>query len=492
MALLVPDSGELQSLRYLVNSNHQIPRNLILKLFSSNTTPAEGDVPSQSAYYEPYDASGLVGYGTAPNNGYPLCVNNRWDQDYTDQYGILLNGNLLNVRTILSPIASTTGSGATGEYTITVSSTLNIAVGHYVTGGNVGSNAVVAAIDGNTIVLTVPNTATFSSEALEFGVGTTTASYPEQTFTFTDAGNQQYGYYLARANNMPVEIHGVSDAVTVEINTGVLKSQTIGVIAQSYVTLFETKYEPGAVGNVDEFGFVVDNIVGINTNQRVIGDGIAPEARVVGFTTNIVYVNKANTGAVTGVTTFFKNVSEDITIGMGVTHSNLSGEINAIPENTRVIGIDEKSRIVYLNNSLVNNIQSATGATITFSSSKVSTGSTEHGLVPGDVIYIAAGTGNTTTTSSTYTIFETPDSSTFTTTPALDGDGAATLYSSIFFAERFTNGPYNIQNNGDQIKVTLNISLDWLKTKYSILWRVDFIPPIFFYFIFLKIWQHSM
>jgi ribose/xylose/arabinose/galactoside ABC-type transport system permease subunit len=29
------------------------------------------------------------------------------------------------------------------------------------------------------------------------------------------------------------------------------------------------------------------------------------------------------------------------------------------------------------------------------------------------------------------------------------------------FAERFTNGPYNIQNNGDQIKVTLNISLDW-------------------------------
>ena len=320
MALLVPDSGELQSLRYLVNSNHQITRNLILKLFSSNTTPAEGDVPSQSAYYEPYDASGLVGYGTAPNNGYPLCVNNRWDQDYTDQYGILLNGNLWNVRTILSPIASTTGSGATWEYTITVSSTLNIAVGHYVTGGNVGSNAVVAAIDGNTIVLTVPNTATFSSEALEFGVGTTTASYPEQTFTFTDAGNQQYGYYLARANNMPVEIHGVSDAVTVEINTGVLKSQTIGVIAQSYVTLFETKYEPGAVGNVDEFGFVVDNIVGINTNQRVIGDGIAPEARVVGFTTNIVYVNKANTGAVTGVTTFFKNVSEDITIGMGVTH----------------------------------------------------------------------------------------------------------------------------------------------------------------------------
>lgn len=460
MALLVPDSGELQSLRYLVNSNHQIPRNLILKLFSSNTTPAEGDVPSQSAYYEPYDATGLVGYGTAPNNGYPLCVNNRWDQDYSQQYGILLNGNLWNVRTILSPIASTTGSGTTGQYTITVASTLNIAVGHYVTGGNVGSNAVVAAIDGNTIVLTVPNTATFTGQALEFGVGTTTASYPEQTFTFTDAGNQQYGYYLARANNMPVEVHGVADAATVSANAGVAKTQSIGVVAQSHITLFETKYEPTASGSVGLFSFTVDSVSGINTNQRVIGTGIAAGARVVGFTTNTVYVNKANTGAVSGVATFFKNVSEDITIGMGVTHSNLPGELNAIPPNTKVIGIDEKSRLIYLNHALVNNIQSATGDTVTFSSSKVSTGSTAHGLVPGDVIYVAAGTGNTSTTSSTYTIFETPNSTTFTTTPALNGAGAATLYSSIFFAERFTNGPYNIQNNGDQIKVTLNISLD--------------------------------
>ena len=460
MALLVPDSGELQSLRYLVNSNHQIPRNLVLKLFSSNTTPAEGDVPTQAAYYEPYDSSGLVGYGTAPNNGYPLCVNNRWDQDYSQQYGILLNGNFWNVRTILSPIATTNGSGTTGEYTITVSSTLNIAVGHYVTGGNVGSNATVCAIDGNTLVLSVPNTSNFSNIQLEFGVGTTTASYPEQTFTFTDAGNQQYGYYLARANNMPVEVHGVADAATVSVNAGVAKTQTIGVIAQSYITLFDTKYEPTASGTSENYAFTVNNITGINTNQRVIGSGIAPGARVVGYTTDTVYVNKANTDSVSGVATFFKNVSEDLTIGMGVTHSNLPGEINAIPANTKITGIDEKNRIVYLNNALINNIQSATGDTVTFSSSIVSTGSTAHGLVPGDVIYIAAGTGNTTTTSSTYTIFETPGSTTFTTTPALNGEGLSTLYSSIFFAERFTNGPYNIQNNGDQIKVTLNISLD--------------------------------
>ena len=59
MALLVPNIGELESLRYLIaNNNHtpsladQSPRNLVLKLFVSNTTPAEGDVPSTTAYLD--------------------------------------------------------------------------------------------------------------------------------------------------------------------------------------------------------------------------------------------------------------------------------------------------------------------------------------------------------------------------------------------------------------------------------------------------------
>ena len=172
MALLVSDQGELQSLRYLVNSDRNIPRNLILKLYTSNTVPAETDVPSQAKYYEPYDETGLVGYGTAPSTGYPAVNVNRHDTDYSRQYGILLNGSEWNVRTIQSAIATPTGSGNVNEYTITVSSVSNIAVGHYVTGGNVGTNAVVAAIDGNTIVVTVKNAATFSTQALSFGVGT--------------------------------------------------------------------------------------------------------------------------------------------------------------------------------------------------------------------------------------------------------------------------------------------------------------------------------
>ncbi len=466
MALLVHDNGELQSLRYLVNSTNRVPRNLILKLYSSshntNGTPLEGDVPSQLAYYEPYDSSGLVGYGATPITGYPQVVNNRNGQDYSQQYGILLDGSRWNVRTITTPIKTTTGSGSIGEYTITVASVTNIAVGQYVSGGGVGSNATVCAINGNTLVLSVANSSTFNTQSLDFGVGTTTASYPEQTFTFSDAANNQYGYYLVRANNMPVSVNGVLHAATVSANTGVAKTGTTGVVGNTTITLFEKKYTPTVTGSINLYTVEVSSSTGITTNQRVIGTGIASDARVVGIqtgvTNDIVILDKKNVGAVSGVGTFFVNVFEDITLGMGVTHGFLPGEQDALPAGTKVVGVNEKDHIIYLNHALVNNIQAATGDTVYFSSSKVDINN--HGLVPGDVIYIAAGTANTTTSSSTYTIFETPNANTFTTTPALAGVGSATLYSSIFFAEKFTNGPYNIQNNGDQIKVTLNVSLD--------------------------------
>ena len=461
MALLVSDAGELQSLRYLVNSNRNIPRNLILKLYTSNTVPVETDVPSQSKYYEPYDSTGLVGYGTEPSTGYPPIVNVRHDEDYSRQYGIILNGSEWNVRTILNAIATTNGSGNINEYTITVSSVSNIAVGHYVSGGNVGTNAVVAAIDGNTLVLTVKNAATFSNQPLEFGVGTTTASYPEQTFTFTSAANNIYGYYLVRANNLPISLNGVEHAVNVGTGLTIAKAQTSGTIGQTYVTLYPFISEPTVVGVGSGFTLTVSSNVGINTRQRVIGAGIANGARVVGImNTTTIVLDRKNVGAVSGVATFYREITEDICVGMGVTHGNLAGEVAAIIPNTTITGIDEKIGRVYLSSELQNNIQNATGNIVYFNYAEVSVGATTHGLVPGDVLYVAAGAANTTTTSGTYTIHTTESTSKFTTTPALTGIGSATLYSSIFFAERFTNGPYNIQNNGDQIKVTLNVSLD--------------------------------
>jgi hypothetical protein len=335
MALLVPNIGELESLRYLVAQNNhtasladQSPRNLVLKLFTSNTTPGEADVPGISSYFEPYGIGNTNAYGYAPYTGYPYCVNNRTDQAYTSQTGILLNGSRWQINQV--------GSG-------------------------------------------------------------TTATYPEQTFTFTGDAGDVYGYYVTRANNMPVSVQGVEHYASVGVGTTVTKGDNtdpvIGVIGNFYIT--------------------------VDPDQSV----------------------------------------DDITLGMVV------GGNAGIQTDTKVIGIDRALKVVYLDKALIDNIQVATDPTVSFSYGKVVV--TGHQLVAGDILYIAAGTGNTTLTSGTYTVFNVPNADEFYTTPALtpvpNGDAGlstATLYSSIMYAERFTNGPYTIQNNGDQIKITLNVALD--------------------------------
>lgn len=335
MALLVPNIGELESLRYLVaNNNHvptlgdQSPRNLVLKLFTSNTTPAESDVPSPTAYFEPYGVGNTNAYGYAPTTGYPFCVNNRTDQAYTQQTGILLNGSRWTIAQV--------GSG-------------------------------------------------------------TTATYPEQTFTFTGDAGDVYGYYVTRANNMPTNVQGVVHAAGVGVGTTVTlgnnSDPVIGVIGNSYIT--------------------------IDPNQSV----------------------------------------DNITLGM------IAGGNAGIVTGTKVVGVDRALKVIYLDQALIDNIQLQTDADVTFSFGTVTM--QNHGLVAGDIVYVAAGTANTTTASGTYTVFQVPNNDQFTTTPALNpvengaaGVGTATLYSSIMYAERFTNGPYTIQNNGDQIKITLNVALD--------------------------------
>lgn len=390
MALLVPNIGELESLRYLLNATHEIPRNLVLKLFTSNTTPAEGDVPSQTAYYEPYADGNTLGYGTASNTGYPLVVNNRSDQDYTNNYGILLNGNRWAISTAGDPIASGTGTGSAGAFTISVASvTGTISVGNLVSGTGIGSGAKVSRVDGATVVLTVANSGAVSG-TVNFTGGVTTATYPEQTFTFTAAAGNIYGYYLARANNLPLALHGVEDAASAAAATTLTK-----------------------------------------------GDNSNPCAGTVGQN----FITLPNVAA----------IMDNICVGMTV------GGNSAVPANTTVIGMDLLNRIVYISADLTDNIQVETDSSITLDYSKVN--ATGHSLVVGDVIYIAQGT-TSTAVAGTYTVFEVPDANSFHTTPALQGTGDLTLHSSIMFAERFTNGPYPIQNNGDQIKITLNVSLD--------------------------------
>jgi len=469
MALLVTDNGEIDSLRNLLNYNQEIPRNLILKLFTTNTYPNESDTPSQTAYYEPYTNNNSLGYGSAPVTGYPAVINNRTDQNYANNYGILLNGNKWTIETLSNAAVTVQGSGTAAEYTITVAANTGIKKGDYVTGGSVGDGAYVVDIDGLTLLLSVKNTGTFANQNLDFGQGRTTASYPEETFTFSGAAGDVYGYMLVRANNMPTTIHGVADAATAAAGTTISKTGIRGTIGNNYFTLAAVSNTTTVTGTSGEFEITVGSTAGIAPYQRVTGTGIAAGARVIGIAGTTVYLDKANAGAVSGNGTFQVEVGEDLTVGMAVSQTGTAGVIggapNGIDANTIITGIDHETEdadgtvIVYLNNVLIDNIQpSNNNDEVEFDFSKVT--ATGHGLVKGDTIYIDQGTGNTTTTPGTYTVFDVIDANTFTTTKALNGTGDLTLYSAIFFAERFTNGPYAIQNAGDQIKVTLNVSLD--------------------------------
>ncbi len=471
MALLVTDQGEIDSLRTLLNATHQIPRNLVLKLYTSNTTPLESDVPSSTAYFEPYNASNSSGYGNAPTTGYPLCENNRTeeDQDFDSQYGILLNGNRWTIKTEMNAVASNRlATGTAGTYAITVDDSNEIKKGDYAEGAGIPDNTYVVDIQGLNLELSQQLTADMTNVSTSFGRGRSTASYPEKVFTFTSAAGSVFGYYLARANNMPVALQGVADGGSVAAGTTIAKTGCKGVIGYDYINLLDVDVTPTiSAGTSGTYEIAVDDATNVEAGQRVSGTGIAAGTTVVGVSNNAIYLSKALTGAASGTATFKVDVAKNLTPGMVVSQTATP---NGVAASTTVVGIDyetvtgEIGPRVYLSNALIDNIQVSNGNDqVKFDFSVVTSdpggNAVNHQLNPGDVIYIKGGTTNSITDAH-YTVFETPSASTFTTTPALQGTGDATLFSSIFFAERFTNGPYAIQNNGDQIKVTLNVSLD--------------------------------
>ena len=480
MALLVTDQGEIDSLRTLLNATHSIPRNLILKLYTGpSTAPSEQDVPSATKYFEPYNATNSSGYGTAPNTGYHSVVNNRTeeDQDFSANYGRLLNGTRWTIATTGSGQGlARTCSGTTGTYQIVVDNPADIKKGDYVTtASGIPANTYVVDIDGANLELSQKLTATITAgTACTFAVGRTTATYPEQVFTFSQAAGEVQGYYLARANNMPVTLQGVVDGGTVAaLGTSIEKAGCKGVIGNDYIELLETDFtktiSSGAQG---AFVIVVNNNTDVAVGQRVSGTGIAAGSRVSGIDGTSIYVDKALTGAASGNATFTPDVAKELTVGQAVSKTGGGGQTgpDAFAAGTTITGIDYSKQSgeigpkVYLSAALTDNIGTASSNDkvdfdYSVMTSDPSGTAVDHGLNPGDVIYIAQGT-TSTITAQHYTIHTVPTSSTFTTTPALSGTGDATLYSSIFFAEQFTNGPYAIQNNGDQIKVTLNVSLD--------------------------------
>ena len=485
MALLVTDQGEIDSLRTLLSATHTIPRNLVLKLYTApSTAPLETDTPSQSAYFEPFNGNNQHNNGSAPTTGYKACKNNRneEDQDFTNQYGKLLNGNLWSINTTTTPVHTAKVTGTSGSYAVTVDNTgtgaTKIKKGDYAVVAGIPDNTYVVDIDGLNLQLSQKLTANLTALDTQFGRGRTTASYPEEIFTFDSAAGNVYGYYLARANNMPVGLQGKLDGGSLAANGSIDKETCLGVVGNNYIQLKDLKTTATAIsaGAQNSYELTVASVTGIVVGQFVEATNVPTKAKVVGVDGTKVYIDKPITGGnASGNLQCVIEVAKEVTIGQAVTMTGGGGQTgpDAFPANTVVTGITyatdtangEQGPRIYLNNNLTANVGTASSNDkVRFSWSVMTTdpGGTAvaHKLNPGDVIYIAQGTTNGPTTAGHYTVFETPTNSTFSTTPALAGNGDATLYSSIFFAEQFTNGPYQIQNPGDQIKVTLNVSLD--------------------------------
>ncbi len=486
MALLVTDQGEIDSLRTLLNATHQIPRNLILKLYTGpSLPPTEQDVPSASKYFEPYNATNSSGYGSGATTGYPVCINNRTeeDQDFSNNYGILLNGNQWTIATTQAAEANITISGTTGTYQVVAAGgdVNKVKKGDYITtASGIPANTYVVDIDGNNFELSQKLTANITAgTAAAVGKGRTTASYPEQIFTFSGPAGEVYGYYLARANNMPVTLQGVVDGLSIApLGTSVEKAGCKGIIGNKYIELIETDFtktiSSGAAG---AYVIVVNNNTDVEVGQRVAGTGIAAGSRVAGIDGTSIYLDKALTGAASGNLTVTPDVAKELTVGQRVTQTGGSGQTgpDAFPAGTVVTGIDyayDSTKAigprVWIDKQLTENVGTASSNDkVDFDYSVITTDpsgtNVVHNLNPGDVIYIAQGT-TSDITAAHYTVHTCPTTSTFTTTPAMQQTNTAaqdgTAYPSIFFAEQFTNGPYAIQNSGDQIKVTLNVSLD--------------------------------
>ena len=148
---------------------------------------------------------------------------------------------------------STTATGNSGEYGITVADATGIKKGDYVTGVGIANNTYVVDIQGLELELSQQLQAALSADTLSFGRGRTTASYPEQVFTFSQAAGSVYGYFLSRANNMPYQLQGVVDGGSVAAGTTILKTGCKGVIGAKYLNLLNVNITQACYRNCKHF-----------------------------------------------------------------------------------------------------------------------------------------------------------------------------------------------------------------------------------------------
>lgn len=403
MALKVPDIGEIESIRFLINNTQTTPRNLILKLLTNNSSTQwsgelEADTPKSlrtATYVEPYTYASGAGGSAASPNAYPLASVAQYTGGaittlpYANQYGIILHGTNWRVQT----------------------------------------------------------------------TGTTQATYPEQTFTFNPSASfYVHGYYVSRANSFAQTfLNNLTGGATITNNstyslTASAANAYSNVLGSKQLRVDATTTKTATGGAINETVITMASTTSIAIGQYVVGANVGPYARVTGIVANTsISVSIPNTAAVTNGTTlsFYEG---RIAPGQALTGTGVAA-------STVVEGWDPNTGIIFVNNAFTANV---TGTiTVTYSSITA----TAHGGLIGDTFFLAANSA--TLTEGVYTVNDAGTNSAsgvngLATWPNIPctANGTVVIYDNIMYEERFTNGPYYIQNNGDQIKITLNVSLD--------------------------------
>jgi len=410
MALKVPDIGEIESIRFLVNSTQTTPRNLILKLLTNGSATtwggeAETDTPATlrtATFVEPYTYAVGSGGSAASPKSYPLASVAQYtggaitSLPYSNQFGILLHGTNWRVQT----------------------------------------------------------------------TGTTQATYPEQTFTFVpDTSFYVHGYCVVRANSFAQTfLNNLTGGATITANssTYTLTASTAtsygNVLGGTQLQIDPTVTLTSNVSSSANSTLLTTSgsTTGIQVGMYAVGTGVGPYARVTAVpSATTVVVSMPCTGAIaSGTVKFYEG---RIAPGQGVSGTGVAA-------STTVSGYDPNTGIVFVNNLFTANV---TG-TITFTYSLIS--ATAHGGLIGDTVFVTGTGGTAVITAGSGGVFTVNDggagsasgANAFSTYPNIPCTSAGTIviYDNIMYEEKFTNGPYYIQNSGDQIKITLNVSLD--------------------------------
>jgi hypothetical protein len=162
MTLLVSNSAEARMLGNIVNLT--APENLVLRLYTSNTTPAETDTAGS--------------YTEATGNGYSALT-------LTGASWTVATAKVGTVNTSGTAVTSASGDNFTG----------------IVAGMAITINAVAYVVQSVTNSTNLVLTATAGTQSAVAYSTPTTAHYAEQTFTFTGALGNVYGYHLTETTS---------------------------------------------------------------------------------------------------------------------------------------------------------------------------------------------------------------------------------------------------------------------------------------------------